>query len=263
MESKVAQYIARMRDQDEKRRNSQQFLRYRSLPETLGESREQHLNIINTSQKFVFLHHNADDTNNRPAQKNESASESLKHVGKDSYAQLLSDKERNDYLQSKLDEKNTENWRLKRNIDYMRFELTQCKDKLQQTTMKLQNAQALPDSYGRVNALGMQKRQLWQCRSIKFTKATQTDLPLSPSAALRLRLTKEILNTSTTPDSNNNGYDYKGLGVRAPLIVKMPKIVTTIQPISLNFSSATEREQHNHDLNTTMSKFINNIEGIP
>uniref|UniRef100_A0A1A9UFT6 Protein swallow n=1 Tax=Glossina austeni TaxID=7395 RepID=A0A1A9UFT6_GLOAU len=238
VESKVAQYIAHMKVQDAKRRNSQQFLRYRSLPETLGESREQHLNIINTSQKFMFPRHNAGDANNRPAQKNESASESLKHVDKDTYAQLLSDKERNDYLQSKLDEKNAENWRLKRNIDYMRFELTQCKDKLQQTTVKLQNAQALPDSYGRVSALGMEKRQLWQCRSDKFTKATQTDLPLSPS---------------TTPDSNNNGYDYKGLGVRAPLVVKMPKIVTTIQPISLNFGSATEREKHDHDLNTTMN----------
>ncbi|KAL9902667.1 swallow isoform 1-T1 [Glossina fuscipes fuscipes] len=250
VESKVAQYIAHMRVQDEKRRNSQQFLRYRSLPETLGESREQNLNIINTSEKIAFLRHNGEDANNRIDQKSESASESLIHVGKDTYAQLLSDKERNDYLQSKLEEKNNENWQLKKNIDTMRIELTQCKDKLQQIK-KLQKQQTLSDSYGCL--LGTEKRQSWQYRSGKFTKATQTDLHLSPSTALRLRLTKDILNTSTTPDSNNNNFDYESLGVRAPLVVKMPKIVTTIQPISLNFSSATEREEHDHDLNTNMN----------
>uniref|UniRef100_A0A1A9WSP8 Uncharacterized protein n=1 Tax=Glossina brevipalpis TaxID=37001 RepID=A0A1A9WSP8_9MUSC len=257
VESKVGQYIANMRAQahGKRQRHSDEFIRCRSLPETLIDKRELHSNTISTEQKFVFLRQKTDDSNNNntPNQKVESNFEPLINIDQDTYTQLLSEKERNDYLQEKLDEKNTDILRLKKNIDYMRFELAQCKDKLQQTTTKLHDAKILSSSYRSVSVLGMQTKQSWRDSSLKFNKSTQTDITSSSSPMPHVRLAANaIFNSSITPDCNNNSFDYKRVGVRAPVAVKKPRTkTTTIQPISLNFSNTNKQEKHDHYLNTT------------
>lgn len=62
-------------------------------------------------------------------------------IDKQMYVQLLHENERiqsySDFIQSKLDDKNAENLRLKRNMEYLRIELSNCKDKMKKQSLPL------------------------------------------------------------------------------------------------------------------------------
>lgn len=273
VESKVGQYIANIKAQDEKRRNSGKFQRHRSMPETLHGTETTAPELNNASKTRGLLRRSANDldrindlqsdhdTDNFDNLTATTSSLSTRDLGSDAgifvdkqtYEQLLSDRERKDYLQTKLEEKNAENWRLKQNLDTMRIEYSMCKDKLKQQAQ----AQRFSGSFGSINAvatLGRTSLQNFLYPQETEEKSTQTDRILTPPLN---KPGNDMFATPLTPDSNNNSFDHAAVGIFAPAPHKVLKSVATIQPLSLNFSNLVEQDSHDFNssnINTTMGE---------
>ncbi|KAI8122245.1 hypothetical protein FF38_07668 [Lucilia cuprina] len=272
VESKVGQYIANIKAQDEKRRNSGKFQRHRSMPDTLHGTEKARTDLNNDSKIHNELRRSTNDLDRICDQSDTEIYDNLtattsslsnRDLGSDAgilldkqtYEQLLSDKERKDYLQTKLEEKNAENCRLKQNLDTMRIEYSMCKDKLKQQTQ----AQRFSGSFGSINAAASLGRTSLQCLLYppeSRDKSTQTDRMLTPSPVPPLaKQANDIFATPLTPDSNNNSFDHAAVGMLAPAAHKVSKTVATIQPLSLNFSNLLEQESrdfNSSNINTTM-----------
>lgn len=267
VESKVGQYIANIKAQDKKKRDTGVFQRHRSLPETLygpeGNARE----LSNDSKKGNNLHHSISDLdrmNDTENHDNTTATTSsllstkdLKantgvFLDKETYEQFLNNKDLIDYLKSKLEEKNAENWRLKQNLDTVRIEFTICKDKLKQQNQPQRFSGSFGNINNAANVLGKTSMQsLLYTRETK-EKAVQTEKILNKE-------TNEMFATPLTPDSNNNSVDHAAIGKNAPAAMKISKSVATIQPISLNFSNLAEQDSRDlniSSINNTMGKSL-------
>lgn len=282
VESKVGQYIANMKAQDEKRRStSGKFQRHRSMPETLSAPRSEESvpELRNAPKKRYIMRHSTNDLDHLHEQESVNSdhdtenfdnitattSSSSRELGQDAgiyldkqtYEQLLNDKERCEYLQTKMEEKNAENWRLKQNLDTMRIEYTMCKDKLKQ----LNQQQRMSGSFGLASGVGTVGRTSLQCllsHQETHDRATQTESVLTPSPVPPLAPLvnrTEMFNTPLTPDSNNNSFDHAAVGVMAPAALKVHKTIATIQPLSLNFSNLMEQDNsRDGSINNTMGK---------
>ncbi|XP_061386094.1 protein swallow [Musca vetustissima] len=291
VESKVGQYIANIKAQDEKRRSGK-FQRHRSMPETLSGPKSVESaadGIRNVPQKRGILRHSTNDlddirdhesaisdhdtenfdnitgtTTTSTSSSRDIIQDAGIYLDKQTYEQLLSDRERGEYLQSMMDEKKAEIWRLKQNLDTMRIEYTMCKDKLKQLnqTQRMSlgggGTGGLGGPYG-LNSITNVSRNSLQCllsQQQEFhDKATQTENLLTPSPVPPLMLANrtEMFDTPLTPDSNNNSCDHNAIGVMAPAHLKVPKNIATIQPLSLNFSNLLEQDNSRDcSINNTM-----------
>ncbi|XP_013111924.1 protein swallow [Stomoxys calcitrans] len=276
VESKVGQYIANMKAQDEKRRNSHKFQRHRSMPETLSGPRsiESVPELRNSSKRRGILRHSTNDLDDMRDQESvisdhdtenfdnitATTSSSSRELGQQdagiyldklTYDQLLSDKERCEYLETKMEEKKAENWRLKQNLDTMRIEYTLCKDKLKQINQN----QRLSGQFGIMgNALGRSSLQSLFHQQETAEKGTQTENMLTPSPVPPLLNRPEMFDTPLTLDSNNNSMDNAAVGALAPAPIKVAKTIATIQPLSLNFSTIMEQDNSRGEcsINNTM-----------
>lgn len=275
VESKVGQYIANIKAQDKKRRSTGVFQRHRSMPETLHGPESTIPKLHNTSKMGSILcrstndldhMHELQDDNELDNFENLTAttsSSSTREFGPDAgifldkltYEQLLNDKERMDYLETKLQEKNADYCRLKQNLDTMRIEYTMCKDKLKQQTQ----SQRFSGSFGSISAAAALGRNSLQCLLYPQEakeKSTQTERLLTPSPAPHLmQRNVETYATPLTPESNSS-FDHAAMGIMAPAAHKATKTIATIQPLSLNFSNLVE--QDSRDFN---SSNINNTIG--
>ncbi|XP_065361021.1 protein swallow [Calliphora vicina] len=279
VESTVGRYIADIKAQDKKRRNSGKFQRHRSMPETLHGTETTVPELNNDSKIHGVLHHSTNDLDRIHDPHNDLQSDpdteiydnlttttsslSTRDLGSDAgilldkqtFEQLLSDKERKDYLQTKLEEKNAENCRLKLNLEKMRIEYSDCKDKLKQI-----QTQRFTGSFGSINAvansLGRTSLHSLLYPQESREKSTQTDRILTPSPVPPLnKQNNDMFATPLTPDSNNNSFDHAAVGMLAPAAHKVSKCVATIQPLSLNFSNLVEqdsRDFNSSNINTTM-----------
>lgn len=292
VESKVGKYIANMKAQD-KKRNSGKFQRHRSMPETLSvlssgpKSLETEqgplrnvppkrgilrhstndLDQIHDEHESAISDHDTENFDNITGTTSSSSREMIQDAGiyldRQTYEQLLSDRDRGEYLQSMMDEKKAEIWRLKQNLENMRIEYTMCKDKLRQ----MNQAQRMSlgggigggmglGSYG-LNSVTNVSRTSLQCllaQQETHDKATQTETMLTPSPVPSLAVPNraEMFDTPLTPDSNNNSFDHNAVGVMAPAHLKVPKTIATIQPLSLNFSNLLEQDNSRESCNNTM-----------
>ncbi|KAM7358840.1 swallow [Cochliomyia hominivorax] len=283
VESKVGQYIANIKAQDEKRRNSVKFQRHRSMPETLHGTETASQLHQNDSNKHSILsqstndldriqdHHNTENYDNLTTTTSSLSTRDLASdaggivLDHQTYDQLINDRERKDYLETKLDMKNEENWRLKKNLDTMRIEYSLCKEKLKQQSLMQRNS----GSFGSINATATLGRTCLQCLLYpKETKekATQTDGLLTPSPVPPLnKAGNEMFATPLTPTSQNNSFDHAAVGMLAPVGQKISKSVATIQPLSLNFSNLVEqdnREFNSSNINTTIGFLRNRSNSI-
>uniref|UniRef100_A0A1I8MS26 Protein swallow n=1 Tax=Musca domestica TaxID=7370 RepID=A0A1I8MS26_MUSDO len=281
VESKVGQYIANIKAQDEKRRSGK-FQRHRSMPETLSghKSVESVQGLRNVPQKRGILRHSTNDldhihdhesaisdhdtenfdnitgTTTTSSSSREIQQDAGIYLDKQTYEQLLSDRERGEYLQSMMDEKKAEIWRLKQNLDTMRIEYTMCKDKLKQMNQThrlslggMGGGGGAGVGFG-LNAMTSVSRNSLQCllaQQETHDKATQTENLLTPSPV------PPLFDTPLTPDPNNNSFDHNAVGVMAPAHLKVPKNIATIQPLSLNFSNLLEQDNSRDcSINNTM-----------
>lgn len=286
----MGQYIANIKALDEKRRKPRNFQRHRSMPETLGIDNSAALNDLaaagnkkcgllrHSTNDLSDLHHSDAETENfdnfttTTTSSASSTREAIMMIGrqdagifvdKPTYEDLVNSKLRCDYLQSKLDEKNAEMWRLKQNLDTMRIDYTLCKDKLKQN----QNMQRLSGSFGSFANVGTLGRSSLQSllyaeaagnEDNRREKSTQTVTMLTPSPVLPSSNGNGIYAaTPLTPESHNNSMDNAALGILAPVVFKQAKTIATIQPISLNFSNLAEQDsrEYSHN-NNTMGKQI-------
>ncbi|TMW48140.1 hypothetical protein DOY81_006773 [Sarcophaga bullata] len=272
VESKVGQYIANIKALDKKKRDSENFQRHHSLPETLYGTNRNAQELNENCNKHNNLHYSENDldrlnnTENYDTTTTATTSSSLSSkalktdtgvfLDKETYEQFLNNRDLVDYLRSKLEEKNAENWRLKQNLDTVRIEFTICKDKLKQQSQ----AQRFSDSFGNINtAAGVLGRTSLQSQLYtRDTKeqAVQTDEILSTSPlSPQKKKTDEMFATPLTPDSYNNSLDHAAIGKLAPAPMKISKSVATIQPISLNFSNLAEQDSRDFSsssINNTM-----------
>lgn len=244
------------------------------MPETLhGTETTNELND-NDSSKHSVLRHSTNDLDRMQGDHNTETYDNLtattsslsnRDLGSDAgiyldhqtYDQLMNDRERKEYLETKLDEKNVENWRLKKNLDTMRIEFSLCKEKLKQQNQ----VQRYSGSFGSINATASLGRTCLQCllypRETK-EKSTQTDRLLTPSPVPPLtKGVNDMFATPLTPNSNNTSFDHAAVGMLAPAAHKVSKSVATIQPLSLNFSNVLESENrdfNSSNINTTIGK---------
>lgn len=260
VESKVAKYIANMKVEDQKYRQAK-FQRHSSLPNAFGSGQplmiggNQHHPIHFSADELDRMNEStsdgdgeADSSKNTTAATTTSSSSggggttttttttnnssTNNGGGSDDKSalmqQIINENERiqsqNDYLQTRLDDKITENMRLKRNVDFMRIELTNCKDKLKQSS----SASVTSLGVGMVSRLPL---QMLVNNTSMCVKGTQTDLKTPPLAQQ-----SSLYITPDTPDANNNTMYDSGSNTG-----KAGKTVATIQPLSLNFSNITEQ----------------------
>ncbi|XP_075162265.1 swallow [Haematobia irritans] len=288
VESKVGQYIANMKAQDEKRRRSSKFQRHRSMPETLSGPRSiEHVpQIRNTPPKRGILRHSTNDLDdmreqesilsdhdtenfdNITATTSSSSRDSAQqdagiYLDKDTYEKLLNDRERCEYLETKMEEEKAAYWRVKHNLDTMRIEYTMGMDKLKR---QLEQTQRMS---GRFSIGGMMGNSLGRSSLPSLSdghpntmdKGTQTDSLLTPSPMPSSHNRHELsIPGCLTPDSNNNSFDNAAVGVLAPAHPRIPKSIAaiqpTIQPLSLNFSNIMEQDNSRGEAN------INNTMGF-
>lgn len=264
-----------MKALDEKRRNSGKFQRHRSMPETLSgpNGGESIAELHRTPSKSSILRYSADDLDHmheQESQLSEHESENFDNLtgttssssrdmrqeagiflDKHTYEQLLSAKDRYEYLQSKLEEKNADFWRLKKNLETMRVEYTLCKDKLKQLTQNQRISATLGNS--NMGARTSLHSLLYPHETIE--KSTQTENILTPSPVAPLANGNEMFATPLTPESNNNSFDHAAVGMLAPAALKVHKTVATIQPLSLNFSNLMDQDNSREcSINNTMGK---------
>lgn len=197
-----------------------------------NNSNNNHKNNSSDSSNPKNNDNNNINSNSAGSQEISSGASASDSIDKEIYTQLLHENERiqsySEHLQMKLDEKTGENMRLKRNIDYLRIELTNCQDKLKQKE-RLANPSNLILPSAMIN-----------CQPGRISKATQTAYLKTPSP--QPTTTADVFITPDTPDSgrNNNNItrtifdDYSNSGANNV------KSVATIQPLSLNYSHVME-----------------------
>lgn len=277
--SKVGQYIANIKAEDKKRRSSGKFQRHSSMPETLHGTETTIPELRNAAG---ILRHSINDLDrmhdgdNHELQSDHelenydnltatTSSSSTRDLGPDAgifldkhtYEQLLY---RRDYLQTMLEEKNAENWRLKQNLEKMRIDYTMCKDKLNQQISQPQRLSGSCSSIGGTASLGRNSLQCLLYAQETKEKSTQTERLLTPSPAppALLNTNSVMFATPLTPDSNNNSFDHAAVGMMAPAAHKVPKHIATIQPLSINFSNIAEqdsRDFNSSNIDNTMGEF--------
>ncbi|XP_067613169.1 protein swallow [Eurosta solidaginis] len=319
VESKVGQYIANIRNEDERRkRKLKQFQRHNSLPEIpvqhepqvmkpMGRQRSTTIIAEKLNRALVGVIDNVEENDeeegdegnvpdvegnnttattsatistegssgrgsaNTDEQRSQRESdESAEGVGsvdstadncidKKTLALLLDERDRllsyNDYQQLKLDEKQSEITRLRKNVDFLRVRLSNAEDQLKRNSYG-RSMTLTGGTIGGVFGAGYSRHSLQgllYCAA-KSSKATQTDkLQLTPTPVhpptpppppppsplpLDLGLPKKnvvplLYVTPDTPDANNN-MNVEG-AVACP--ARNIKTVATIQPMALNFSN--------------------------
>ncbi|XP_022219118.2 protein swallow [Drosophila obscura] len=240
--SKVAKYIADIQAEDQQRRNAiKKFQRHSSMPEYLtptSSARGAHFSVDelhnldesldNSSAGNMTDSKTPNDSYERltEMERLQNDKEDLKVVKERLEDEKLQLQSYNDFLQTKLDDKAMENLQLRRNIDALRIDLTDCQEKLKRN----QHYSLRPPNF---------------CPHASVPKATQTDQEL---------LSFALADSATPlPDSNpkNLTYDSSAGSIEVALLSVAPaarkpnpgKPKKNIQPLSLDFSNdSTEAE---------------------
>lgn len=122
---------------------------------------------------------NDNDNNNNNNNKAEAniEKESSIYVNKEFYEQLIGFKEQNEVLQSRLEQRSLENFRLKQNLDTLRLELTNCSDELKATKREQRYCRMRRgDIYLTSNSFANSPSAFEETRVLQqHTKNTQTD----------------------------------------------------------------------------------------
>ncbi|KAH8386485.1 hypothetical protein KR093_000787 [Drosophila rubida] len=243
--SKVAKYIADMNGKGSKGGQlgssghgsaSGPFQRHRSMPECLTPRDD---------DQHQQQHQQQRDDEESMSVANSSDATNTAHTRDESYERLINEKDflqsHNNFLEARLYKKIDENILLRKNIDVMRNELSEYKDKL--------------------------KRQAANSNSIKFghslhslvynpvvnseTTATQTDLPPLSLSATTAHMTSQLSNLSdlpaiaanatphpnTHPNLNDITYDSRDGSIEIPLLSVQPTTRRHLDPQHGNNSS--------------------------
>ncbi|XP_055855190.1 protein swallow [Episyrphus balteatus] len=191
VKSKVREFIESQKAEEELRKSTRDYLRRFSTPNAKDD----------TNNKLDF-----DGTENHPETEEDPSDIAKFMVEKEQEVVCL--KALNEYLQESLQEKMIEATRLRRNVDCLRVELLNAKDKAKRHSMHSVGMEYRANqSRPRLSLPTLVYKQQ------RTTTATQTDFELYEAPP-------------TTDDNNNNSiglYDQK--------------IVATVQPLPLNYSN--------------------------